>query len=179
MEFGKLDASFSFEDLAFAYPAPNVWPSRTFPCSSSPARRSASSGGWGPASPLGKMLIGLPARDGAMKFGGVDIRQLASGPPGQGRFPAAGRGALLRHDPDIALGDPTINDQMILRASTLAGVTEFIRSNPAGFGAQVGEQGMSCPAASARPCPGPRAGAGPDIRSSTSRPATWTMRPSR
>ena len=33
--------------------------------------------------------------------------------------------------------------QMILRASTLAGVTEFIRSNPAGFGAQVGERGMS------------------------------------
>ncbi|WP_302540749.1 ATP-binding cassette domain-containing protein, partial [Bilophila wadsworthia] len=44
---------------------------------------------------------------------------------------------------NIALGDPTINDQMILRASTLAGVTEFIRSNPAGFGAQVGERGMS------------------------------------
>ena len=37
----------------------------------------------------------------------------------------------------------TSNDQMILRASTLAGVTEFIRSNPAGFGAQVGERGMS------------------------------------
>lgn len=32
---------------------------------------------------------------------------------------------------------------MLLRASTLAGVTEFIRSNPAGFGAQVGERGMS------------------------------------
>lgn len=51
VEFGKLDASFSFEDLAFAYPGAERLPSRTFPCSSSPARRSASSGGWGPASP--------------------------------------------------------------------------------------------------------------------------------
>lgn len=51
---------------------------------------------------------------------------------------------------------------MLLRASTLAGVTEFIRSNPAGFGAQVGERGMSL---SGGPAPGrgpgPRAGAGP------------------
>ena len=39
VEFGKLDASFSFEDLAFAYPGANVWPSRTFPCSSSPGEK--------------------------------------------------------------------------------------------------------------------------------------------
>ena len=42
-----------------------------------------------------------------------------------------------------ALGDPTINDHLILRAAALAGVTDFLRNNPAGFAAQVGEQGKA------------------------------------
>ena len=91
VEFGKLDASFSFEDLAFAYP-------------------------------------------GAERLALTDISVFIK--------PGEKVGVVGRMD-NIALGDPTINDQMILRASTLAGVTEFIRSNPAGFGAQVGERGMS------------------------------------
>ena len=44
---------------------------------------------------------------------------------------------------NIALGDPTINDHLILRAASLAGVTDFLRNNPAGFAAQVGEQGKA------------------------------------
>ena len=44
---------------------------------------------------------------------------------------------------NIALGDPSINDHMVLRAATLAGAADFVRRNPAGFGAQVGEQGRN------------------------------------
>lgn len=69
---------------------------------------------------------------------------------------------------------------MLLRASTLAGVTEFIRSNPAGFGAQVGERGMSLSGGQRQAVALARALVrDPDILISTSRPATWTMRPSR
>ena len=55
-----------------------------------------------------------------------------------------GTGGLVRAYQDsvrenIALGDPTINDHLILRAASLAGVTDFLRNNPAGFAAQVGE----------------------------------------
>ncbi len=44
---------------------------------------------------------------------------------------------------NIALGDPSINDHLILRAARLAGVLDFIGNNPAGFAAQVGEQGKA------------------------------------
>ena len=140
VEFGKLDASFSFEDLAFAYPGAERLALTDISVFIKPGEKVGVVGRMGSGkSTLGKMLIGLyQPRDGAVKFGGVDIRQLAEAD-------LRGRVGFLPQDvvDNIALGDPTINDQMILRASTLAGVTEFIRSNPAGFGAQVGERGMS------------------------------------
>lgn len=147
VEFGKLDASFSFEDLAFAYPGAERLALTDISVFIKPGEKVGVVGRMGSGkSTLGKMLIGLyQPRDGAVKFGGVDIRQLAEADL-RGRVGFLPQDVVLFYGTirdNIALGDPTINDQMILRASTLAGVTEFIRSNPAGFGAQVGERGMS------------------------------------
>lgn len=147
VEFGKLDASFSFEDLAFAYPGAERLALTDISVFIKPGEKVGVVGRMGSGkSTLGKMLIGLyQPRDGAVKFGGVDIRQLAEADL-RGRVGFLPQDVVLFYGTirdNIALGDPTINDQMILRASTLAGVTEFIRSNPAGFGAQVGEWGMS------------------------------------
>ena len=95
---------------------------------------------------LSKLLIGLyQPKEGAIKFGDVDIRQIPS-------MELRGRVGVLPQDvvlfygsirDNIALGDPTINDHLILRAASLAGVTDFLRNNPAGFAAQVGEQGKA------------------------------------
>ena len=44
---------------------------------------------------------------------------------------------------NIAFGAPHIDDQTILRAASIAGVTDFLKTHPHGFDLQVGERGMS------------------------------------
>ncbi|MCZ4280662.1 type I secretion system permease/ATPase [Kiloniella laminariae] len=44
---------------------------------------------------------------------------------------------------NISFGSPHVDDQTILRAATLAGVTDFLKTHPHGFDLQVGERGMS------------------------------------
>ena len=44
---------------------------------------------------------------------------------------------------NITLGAPQAGDQALFKAAAIAGVTDFIRSNPAGFNLQVGERGLS------------------------------------
>ena len=80
-----------------------------------------------------------------MKFGDVDIRQLPISDL-RGRIGVLPQEVVLFYGSirdNITLGDPTINDHMILRAAAIAGVTDFLRNNPAGFAAQVGEQGKA------------------------------------
>ena len=147
VDFGKLESSFAFEDLSFAYPGAERLALADVSLRIRPGEKVGVVGRMGSGkSTLGKMLIGLyQPKEGAVKFGGVDIRQLAEADL-RGRVGFLPQDVVLFYGTvrdNIALGDPCINDQMILRASALAGVTDFIRSNPAGFGAQVGERGMS------------------------------------
>ncbi|MEH6630461.1 MAG: type I secretion system permease/ATPase [Halopseudomonas aestusnigri] len=44
---------------------------------------------------------------------------------------------------NIAFGAPHMDDQTILRAAAIAGVTDFLKTHPHGFDLQVGERGMS------------------------------------
>ncbi|KKJ76495.1 ABC transporter [Kiloniella litopenaei] len=44
---------------------------------------------------------------------------------------------------NISFGAPHVDDQTILRAASLAGVTDFLKTHPHGFDLQVGERGMS------------------------------------
>ncbi len=147
VDFGRLEPSFSFEDLSFAYPGAERLALSGVSLSIRPGEKVGIVGRMGSGkSTLGKMLIGLyQPREGAVKFGGVDIRQLAEADL-RSRVGFLPQDVVLFYGTirdNIALGDPAINDQMILRAANLAGVTDFVRSNPAGFGAQVGERGMS------------------------------------
>ncbi len=97
-------------------------------------------------STLGRLTVGLyQPLDGAVKMGGVDIRQLdvadlraRVGFVSQDNYLFYGS---LRDN--IALGHPNIDDKMILRAATLAGVVDFVQAHPAGFGMPVGERGMA------------------------------------
>ena len=95
---------------------------------------------------LGKLITGLymPQR-GTVKIGGMDIRQLDPaelrakiGYMAQDNFLFYG---TVREN--ITLGAPHVSDQALLRAATIAGVTDFVKNNPAGFNLQVGERGLA------------------------------------
>ncbi len=97
-------------------------------------------------STLGRLCQGLyHPQQGAVKVGGVDIQQLdiadlrrKVGYVSQDNYLFYGT-----VKDNIALGQPYADDQAILRAANIAGVTDFLRLNPAGFGLQVGERGMN------------------------------------
>jgi ATP-binding cassette subfamily C protein LapB len=97
-------------------------------------------------STLGKLSVGLyRPTEGAVKLGGVDIRQMdiadlrsRTGYVSQDNFLFYGS---VRDN--IAIGNPQADENAILRAASIAGVTDFVQSHPAGFGLQVGERGMA------------------------------------
>ena len=147
MDFGMLRPSFTMEGVSFAYPRQERLALQHVSLRIEPGERVGIIGPMGSGkSTLSKLLIGLyQPREGAVKFGDVDIRQIPS-------MELRSRVGVLPQDvvlfygsirDNIALGDPTINDHLILRAASLAGVTDFLRNNPAGFAAQVGEQGKA------------------------------------
>jgi len=94
---------------------------------------------------LGKLITGLytPQR-GAVKIGGLDIRQLDPAEL-RAKIGYMAQDNFLFHGTvreNITLGAPHVSDQALLRAATIAGVTDFVKNNPAGFNLQVGERGL-------------------------------------
>lgn len=147
VDFGTLETSFALENVSFTYPNAERQALTNINIHIRPGEKVGIVGRMGSGkSTLGKLLIGLyqPA-EGAVRMGGVDIRQLA-GADLRGRVGFLPQDIVLFYGTvrdNIALGDPSINDHLILRAASLSGVADFVRHNPAGFGAQVGEQGRS------------------------------------
>ena len=147
MDFGALRPSFTMEDVSFAYPNAKRLSLDHVSLHVEPGERVGIIGPMGSGkSTLSRLLLGLyQPRDGAVKFGDVDIRQIPVSDL-RGRIGVLPQDVVLFYGSirdNITLGDPTINDHMILRAAALAGVTDFLRNNPAGFAAQVGEQGKA------------------------------------
>ncbi len=147
MDFGMLRPSFTMENVSFAYPHQERLALDRVSLRIEPGERVGIIGPMGSGkSTLSKLLLGLyQPKEGAVKFGDVDIRQLPASEL-RGRVGVLPQDVVLFYGSireNIALGDPTVNDHLILRASSLAGVTDFVRNNPAGFAAQVGEQGKA------------------------------------
>ncbi|MCR4666004.1 MAG: type I secretion system permease/ATPase [Desulfovibrio sp.] len=147
IDFGTLKPSFTMEDVSFAYPNAQRLSLDHVSLHVEPGERVGIIGPMGSGkSTLSRLLLGLyQPRDGAVKFGDVDIRQIPVSDL-RGRIGVLPQDVVLFYGTirdNITLGDPTINDHMILRAAALAGVTDFLRNNPAGFAAQVGEQGKA------------------------------------
>ncbi|MDD4701082.1 MAG: type I secretion system permease/ATPase [Desulfovibrio sp.] len=147
MDFGMLRPSFTMESVSFAYPHQERLALERVSLRIEPGERVGIIGPMGSGkSTLSKLLIGLyQPKEGAVKFGDVDIRQIPSTDL-RGRVGVLPQDVVLFYGSirdNIALGDPTINDHLVLRAAALAGVTDFLRNNPAGFAAQVGEQGKA------------------------------------
>lgn len=147
VDFGSLQTSFAIENVSFSYPGSERQALKQVTLTINPGEKVGIVGRMGSGkSTLGKLLIGLyqPA-EGAVRMGGVDIRQLA-GADLRGRVGFLPQDVVLFYGSvreNIAFGDPSINDHLILRAASLSGVADFVRQHPAGFGAQVGEQGRA------------------------------------
>ena len=147
VDYGDLPPSFTLDRLSFAYPGADRLALDNLTLHIAPGEKVGIVGRMGSGkSTLGRLLLGLyQPRDGAVFFGGVDIRQLPT-PDLRSRVGFLPQDVILFYGSlrdNITLGDPGLNDQLVLRAAELAGVTDFVHAHPAGFGAQVGEQGRS------------------------------------
>ena len=147
MDFGSLSCDFVMENVSFAYPGAQKPALNGVSLRIRPGEKVGIIGRMGSGkSSLGKLLIGLYApQEGSVSFGGVDIRQLATADL-RSRVGFLPQEVVLFYGTirdNIALGDPTINDHLILRASAVSGVSDIVRGHPAGYGAQVGEQGRN------------------------------------
>jgi ATP-binding cassette subfamily C protein LapB len=147
MDFGSLNGEFVMDNVSFAYPGAQALALDHVSLRIKPGEKVGIVGKMGSGkSSLGKVLIGLyQPKEGSVSFGGVDIRQLTTADL-RSRVGFLPQEVILFYGSvrdNIALGDPTINDHLILRASTISGVADFVRRHPAGYGAQVGEQGRN------------------------------------
>lgn len=147
MDFGTLSSEFVMENVSFSYPGSQTLALDHVSLRIRPGEKVGIIGKMGSGkSSLGKLLIGLyPPKEGSVSFGGVDIGQLATADL-RSRVGFLPQEVILFYGTvrdNIALGDPTINDHLILRASAISGVADFVRKHPSGYGAQVGEQGRN------------------------------------
>lgn len=146
-DHGDLRASIVFEDVCFKYPGALTNALSHLDIQIAQGEHVGVVGKMGSGkTTMGKLINGLylPQR-GAVKIGGLDIRQLD---------PAALRAKIgyMAQDnflfqgsvrDNITLGAPHVGDQALLRAATIAGVTDFIKNSPTGFNLQVGERGLN------------------------------------
>ncbi len=147
VDFGPLEHSLELESVSFAYPGAERLALDGVSLRIRPGEKVGVIGKMGSGkSTLGRLMMGLyQPRDGAVKFGGVDIRQMDMADL-RGRIGYLSQDNYLFYGTlrdNIAMGVPNADDRMIMRAADVAGVTEFARNHPAGFGLQVGERGMA------------------------------------
>lgn len=146
-DFGLLQPAFTFEHVGFSYPGAKHNSLSDVSFTIRPHEKVAIIGRMGSGkSTIGRLMTGLyTPQDGAVRFGGVDLRQMDA-------VNLRGRIGYLPQDvtlfygsirDNIALDDPGIEDQRVLRAAYQAGATDFIRALPGGLGAPVGEQGFA------------------------------------
>ncbi len=147
VDFGPLEPAFTLENVSFSYPNAARSAVEGLSLHIAPGEKVGIIGRMGSGkSTLIRLLIGLyQPTDGAVKFGAVDIRQMA-GTDLRTRVGFAPQDTVLFYGTvrdNIVLGDPFVSDQRMLRASSISSVTDFIRTKPEGFGTQVGEQGKA------------------------------------
>ena len=147
MDFGTLSCEFVMDNVSFSYPGAQTPALDHVSLRIRPGEKVGVIGKMGSGkSTLGKLLIGLyQPKEGSVSFGGVEIGQLATADL-RSRVGFLPQEVILFYGTvrdNIALGDPTINDHLILRASAISGVADFVRKHPSGYGAQVGEQGRN------------------------------------
>jgi ATP-binding cassette subfamily C protein LapB len=140
-----MDGAIEFRDVVFRYPGQEGEALKGVSFHIAPGERVAVVGRIGSGkTTLARLMVGLfEPEQGAVLIDGTDIRQLD---------PADLRrnvGCVLQDTQlffgsvkeNISLGAPYVDEQSVLRASTIAGVDSFVRGHPHGYDLQVGEFG--------------------------------------
>jgi ATP-binding cassette subfamily C protein LapB len=147
VRYKDLAADISFNQVTFQYPNAETLALNNVNLHIGQGEKVAIIGRVGSGkSTIGRICQGLfHPKQGAVKIGGIDIRQLdiadlrrKIGYVSQDNYLFYGS-----IKDNIAIGMPYADDQAILRAAQIAGVTDFLRQHPSGFGLQVGERGMN------------------------------------
>ena len=143
----NLPNSISFDNVNFQYPGSETMSLNALNLAIQPGEKIGVIGRIGSGkSTLGRLILGLyEPQQGAVKVGGIDIRQLDIADLRRKIGYAAQDGCLFYGSirENIALGNPYADDRAILQAAHASGALEFIKSHPAGFGRQVGEGGKN------------------------------------
>ncbi len=143
----RLSGQIEFKQVTFSYPGQETRALDGLSFKIKPGERVGMLGRIGSGkSTVARMLLGLyEPLEGAILFDGTDIRQVDPadlrrniGYVSQDNYLFFGS---VRDN--ICFGAPHIDDESILRAASLAGVSDFLRTHPHGFDLQVGERGMS------------------------------------
>ena len=142
-----LRGEIEFKNVSFKYPDQNAYALKDVSFSLKAGEHVGLIGSIGSGkSTLGKLLIGLydPA-EGMVTVDGTDTRQID---PNDLRYfigcvpqdITLFRGSVREN---IIMGHPDVDDEAILRAAQLSGVSEIVKKHSAGFDMPVGEQGRS------------------------------------
>ncbi len=141
-----IDGRIQFEQVSFCYPNAQSASLKNLSFSIEPGEKVAIIGriGAGKTS-VEKLLLGLYLpQQGAIRVDGVDIQQISPADLRQkvGCLPQDINLFFGSIRDNISLGVPHIDDERVLRAAKLAGVTEFTDLDPEGLDRQVGERGQ-------------------------------------
>ncbi|MGF1594632.1 MAG: type I secretion system permease/ATPase [Kiloniellaceae bacterium] len=143
----RLSGQIEFKQVTFSYPGQETKALDGLSFKIKPGERVGMLGRIGSGkSTVARMLMGLyEPLEGAVLFDGTDIRQVDPadlrrniGYVSQDNYLFFGS---VRDN--ISFSAPHVDDESILRAASVAGVTDFLRTHPHGFDLQVGERGMS------------------------------------
>ena len=145
--YGGMEPSLVVENVSFSYPGTDKAVLSEVNLKIRPGEKVGIVGRTGAGkSSLGKLCVGLyqPVQ-GAVKVGNIDLRQLDTAVLRR-RVGYISQDSLLFYGTlkdNIAFGLPEADDQSIKFAADIAGVTDFVKDHPAGYGMMVGERGSS------------------------------------
>jgi ATP-binding cassette subfamily C protein LapB len=145
--YGSVEPSMDLENVFFSYPGTDKAVLSDVNLHIKPGDKVGIVGRTGAGkSTLGKLCVGLyQPVSGSVKVGDIDLRQMDVADLRR-KVGYVSQDSLLFYGTlrdNIAFGLPEADDQSIRNAADIAGVNDFVRDHPAGFGMMVGERGSS------------------------------------
>lgn len=145
--YGSMESTMSLENVSFSYPGTDKAVLNEVNLHLNPGEKVGIVGRTGAGkSTLGKLCVGLyQPNSGTVKVSNIDLRQLDVAVLRR-KVGYISQDSLLFYGTlkdNIAFGLPEADDQSIKAAADIAGVSEFVRDHPAGYGMMVGERGSS------------------------------------
>lgn len=142
----QFEGEFQFDTVTFAYPEQEQAAISNISFTIKKGEKVGIIGRIGSGkSTIGKIMTGLyEPMDGAVRVDGVDVRQV--NPTDLRRnIGSVSQDVSLFYGSikdNIVLGVPYVEDEAIIRAANLSGVSEFANRKPSGLDSMVGERGM-------------------------------------